>query len=259
MAPTPDHDTSREHRSHEDDWHDELARGLARLAHVTEQEELPTSHVRTKRRTHYYSARAPKRSMSVDERLVAQEREREQPAGGYAPKLQPSLRVETPRPEPAPATPGERPGRRARVLARFYGRRVMRVVMQLALIICICLAGERLADALPIDMPSNICSMIVLLLFLVTGTLKMESISAGADFLLDHMSVFFIPAAVAIMGSFDLIADNVVKLVLICLITTVLVFFVTSFTVSTVMNLMLRREARASAAAQSTQKEGPSC
>ena len=68
----------------------------------------------------------------------------------------------------------------------------------------------------------------------------MESISLAADFLLDHMAVFFVPAAVSIMGSFDLIAPNLAKLLAVCLITTVLVFFVTSFTVATVMNVMAK-------------------
>lgn len=123
-------------------------------------------------------------------------------------------------------------------------RKAWRITLQLALIMAVCLAGEKIADVLPIDIPGNICSMILLLLFLVSGVIRMGSIKDAADFLLDNMAVFFIPAAVAIMGSFDLLAGNIIKLVAICLITTVLVFFVTSFTVSTVANLMARREAR---------------
>ena len=194
---------------------------------------------------------------AADEELVTEELDRE---GGSAPgpfgvghamtrapRLQPSLRVAAPEPDASAPAAEASGGRRERVVA--VVRKAWCVFLQLSLIVCICLAGERIADVLPIDVPSNICSMIVLLVFLVSGVLKMECISEGADFLLDHMSIFFIPAAVAIMGSFDLIAGNVIKLVLICLITTVLVFFVTSFTVSTVMNLMVRRDERAAQAA----------
>ena len=198
---------------------------------------------------------------AADEEFVTEELDRE---GGSAPgpfgvghamtrapRLQPSLRVAAPETSgDAGEGPAQAPSGRARVVALV--RKAWRVFLQLSLIVCICLAGERIADVLPIDVPSNICSMIVLLVFLVSGVLKMDSISEGADFLLDHMSIFFIPAAVAIMGSFDLIAGNVIKLVLICLITTVLVFFVTSFTVSTVMNLMVRRDERAAQAAGTT-------
>lgn len=132
----------------------------------------------------------------------------------------------------------------ARRTAKRKAKKATRIVLELGLILAICLAGQQVSDLLPFDMPSNICSMIILLVFLVSGVLRMDNISDGADFLLDHMSVFFIPAAVAIMGSFDLLAGNIVKLIVICLITTVLAFFVTSLTVSTVMNLMMRRDAK---------------
>jgi holin-like protein len=123
-------------------------------------------------------------------------------------------------------------------------RKAFRIILQLGLILAICLAGEKISEILPFDFPSNICSMLLLLLFLVTGVLKMENISDAANFLLDNMAVFFIPAAVAIMGSFDLLAGNIAKLVVICLITTVLVFFVTSYTVSGVAKLMERIQGR---------------
>ncbi len=139
--------------------------------------------------------------------------------------------------------------RKALIRAHVHLHKAVRIILQIALIVAVCMAGERLADILPVDVPSNIVSMIVLLVFLMTGTLRMRNIADGANFLLDHMSIFFIPAAVAIMGSFSMIAPNIIKLVLICLITTVLVFFVTSFTVSTVMNLMARLDARKARAA----------
>ncbi|MBS5450541.1 MAG: CidA/LrgA family protein [Coriobacteriia bacterium] len=132
----------------------------------------------------------------------------------------------------------------ARRTAKRKVNKAVRIVLELGLILAICLAGEQVSELLPFDMPSNICSMILLLVFLISGVLRMDNISDGADFLLDHMSIFFIPAAVAIMGSFDLLAGNILKLFVICLITTVLVFFVTSFTVSTVMNLMMRHDAK---------------
>ena len=111
-------------------------------------------------------------------------------------------------------------------------RKAWRIVLQLALIMAVCLAGQRIADVLPLGIPGNICSMVLLLLFLVSGVIRMGSIKDAADFLLDN-----------------LLAGNILKLVAICLITTVLVFFVTSFTVSTVANLMARHEARATGGA----------
>ena len=129
----------------------------------------------------------------------------------------------------------------APAVPKSFAGRFVKICLQLLLIYAVCLAGEQIADMIPLGIPGNIVSMGLLLAFLISGVIRMESISLAADFLLDHMAVFFIPAAVAIMGSFDLIAPNLLKLLFVCLVTTVLVFFTTSFTVSTVMNLMARR------------------
>ena len=131
----------------------------------------------------------------------------------------------------------------APAVPKTFAGRFLKICLQLLLIYAVCLAGEHIADMIPLGIPSNIMSMGLLLAFLISGVIRMESISLAADFLLDHMAVFFIPAAVAIMGSFDLIAPNLLKLLFVCLVTTVLVFFATSFTVSTVMNLMARHAA----------------
>lgn len=198
---------------------------------------------------------------SADEEALRQEVAREgmgAAAGGpgSAPALQSPLRVNELKPGTA-------------MIQRLYSRplgetvvgglrRAARIVLQLGLILAICLSGERISQALPLDVPGNICSMLLLLLFLVTGVLKMENIGEASDFLLDHMSVFFIPAAVAIMGSVTLLTGNIVKLVVICLITTVLVFVVTSSTVSGTARLMaaLQRRSQRRADAAATARAG---
>lgn len=185
---------------------------------------------------------APELLDAVDEEAVEQEEARTGAPGHAAPTLQSPLRVN-------PLAPGSHTLQRAYSLPFSetvvnFVRKAVRIVLQLGLILAICFAGEKVSEILPVDVPSNICSMVLLLVFLVSGVVRMDSISDAADFLLDHMAVFFIPAAVAIMGSFDLLAGNIVKLVVVCLVTTVLVFFVTSFTVSTVANLMARRAER---------------
>ena len=190
---------------------------------------------------------SPVAPADVDASLACQEAAREGVPDGASPALQSPLRANELAGSGAIQRPYALPFSEAVVRGL---RRAARIVLQLALIGAVCLAGEKVASALPIDVPGNICAMVLLLVFLVSGVIRMESISDAANFLLDNMAVFFIPAAVAILGSFDLLAGNVVKLVVICLVTTVLVFFVTSFTVSTVANLLARRERRGAERAQ---------
>ena len=192
----------------------------------------------------------------IDEEAVAQAAAREG-IGAAVPLLQSPLRENE-----LNATSGALQHHYSRPVAETVVaavRKVWRIVLQLGLIIAVCLAGEQISDMLPIDVPSNICSMVLLLVFMLGGVIKMECISDAADFLLDNMAIFFVPAAVAVMGIFGQIEDVVIKLVLITFLTTIIVFFVTSFTVSTVANLMARSEVRAAekaaAAGQESQKE----
>lgn len=181
------------------------------------------------------SAPAPRPALTDDERSELLERIASLRDERDVPQLSSPLRV--------PESLSHLLGFNAPAAPRTFAGRVVKICLQLLLIYAVCLAGERIADMIPVGVPGNIVSMGLLLAFLLSGIIRMESIALAADFLLDHMAVFFIPAAVAIMGSFDLIAPNLLKLLFVCLVTTVLVFFVTSFTVSTVMNLMARSAA----------------
>ena len=181
----------------------------------------------------------------IDEEAVAQAAAREG-LGDAAPLLQSPLRENE-----LNSTSGALQHRYSRPVAETIVaavRKAWRIVLQLGLIVAVCLAGEQISDVLPIDVPSNICSMVLLLVFMLGGVIKMECISDAADFLLDNMAIFFVPAAVAVMGIYSQIEDVVLKLVLITFLTTIIVFFVTSFTVSTVANIMARSEEKKAAA-----------
>ena len=75
------------------------------------------------------------------------------------------------------------------------------LLAQLCLIMGVYAAGCALASVLPITLPGNILGMVLLLVLLGTHILKTKYISEACDYLIDNMSVFFIPAGVAIMGS----------------------------------------------------------
>ena len=72
------------------------------------------------------------------------------------------------------------------------------LLAQLCLIMGVYAAGCALASVLPITLPGNILGMVLLLVLLGTHILKTKYISEACDYLIDNMSVFFIPAGVAI-------------------------------------------------------------
>ena len=115
------------------------------------------------------------------------------------------------------------------------------LLAQLCLIMGVYAAGCALASVLPITLPGNILGMVLLLVLLGTHILKTKYISEACDYLIDNMSVFFIPAGVAIMGCVSLLEGNALKFALVCVITTVIVFLATSYTVMLVSRLTAKR------------------
>lgn len=113
----------------------------------------------------------------------------------------------------------------------------MKIMLQVAIIFTICLFGEGISSILPINMPGSVVSMILLFLLLLSKVVKEENIKETADFFLKNMAFFFIPAGVAIMEYFDLIKDKIFAFLLVCIITTVLTFAATAWTVIGVIRL----------------------
>lgn len=123
------------------------------------------------------------------------------------------------------------------------GKKGFIVAVQLALIVLIYCAGSFVSSLLPLDIPGNIAGMALLLCCLLTGILKARHVSEGCRFLMDNMSLFFIPAGVAIMGCAGMLAGSVLKFAFVCFATTVIVFLVTSSTVVAVSRILERRGA----------------
>lgn len=124
------------------------------------------------------------------------------------------------------------------------GRRGVRFAAQLAVVVAVYAVGCGLASVLPIHLPGNIVGMVLLLVLLGTGLLKARHVGDACDCLLDNMSLFFIPAGVAILGCVSLLEGNAAKFALVCVVTTVLVFLATSYTVMLVSRLLAKRGAR---------------
>lgn len=124
--------------------------------------------------------------------------------------------------------------------ARHAAETAGKFVIQLAFLIGVCYIGNAIAAAIPLGIPGNIVSMVLLLGLLITGMLQATKIDLVSSFLLKYMPVFFIPAGVSVMGCFPMIADHLPQFALVVLLTTVLVFLVTSLTVTAVIKIQAK-------------------
>ena len=116
----------------------------------------------------------------------------------------------------------------------------MKILKQLLLLLVICLAGEGVAQVLPFAFPASVISMLILFALLLTGVLKLTQVQDVTSFLTGNMAFFFIPAAVEILGNYKPVADKLLPLLCVLLLTTVITFAVTAGTVSLCMALQRR-------------------
>ena len=65
---------------------------------------------------------------------------------------------------------------------------------------------------------------------------KVEKVENLANFFLDHLAFFFIPASVGLMTSFVSLKGNIFKIILLCILTTIIVIGITGITVQFICN-----------------------
>jgi holin-like protein len=111
----------------------------------------------------------------------------------------------------------------------------LKYIKQFAIILIVCFLGDFLSDSLNLPLPGNVMGMLLLLVFLLAGVVKMAMIEDTTNFMLKHLSFFFVPAGVAIMTCFSLLEGKWAALIIISFVSTVIVAVVTGLTIQTMM------------------------
>ena len=99
----------------------------------------------------------------------------------------------------------------------------MKLFREAIIIFGIYLIGDLISKFLKLPIPVNILWMIILLILLCTKVIKIEQIETISNFILDHLAFFFIPAGVGLMSSIGIIKDTWIKLIIVCIVTTIIV------------------------------------
>lgn len=118
----------------------------------------------------------------------------------------------------------------------------MKIICQIAIIFTICWISQIVEAILRFPFPASVIGMVLLLILLLVRALKVDHIREKSDFLLSNMAFFFIPAGVSIINYFDILASNLIPLLVICLVSTLLTFAVTAWAVRLTRYLMDRRK-----------------
>lgn len=115
---------------------------------------------------------------------------------------------------------------------------------EIAVIFGICLISEGIAAALPVAFPASVISMILLLILLLSGVIKERHIHRVCRFFVGNMAFFFIPSCVSILEHVQTLSACLVPFLVISILTTPLVYFVTAKVIQLLMAARRSKEAR---------------
>lgn len=102
----------------------------------------------------------------------------------------------------------------------------MKYLMQILRILLLSFLGELLHMLISLPIPASIYGMVLLFAALSTKIIKLDQVKDAGHFLVDIMAVMFICPAVGLLGCWDLVKDNLVRILVIVVISLVLTFFV---------------------------------
>ena len=112
----------------------------------------------------------------------------------------------------------------------------MKFFRESILLISIYFLSEIISKLLNLPVPGSIIGMILLFVLLTSNIIKIEKVENLANFFLDHLAFFFIPASVGLMTSFASLKGSIFKIILLCILTTIIVISVTGLTVQFICN-----------------------
>lgn len=99
----------------------------------------------------------------------------------------------------------------------------MKYIRQFLWILLFSFAGELLKFVIPLPVPASIYGLLLLLLALVTGILRLESVKETSKFLIEIMPLMFIPAAVGLLESWEALSGILIQVLIATVVSTVLV------------------------------------
>lgn len=103
----------------------------------------------------------------------------------------------------------------------------MRYAKQFGIILLVTFLGEILKFLIPLQIPASIYGLILMLLALKFKIIPLSSVREVGKFMIEIMPMMFIPAAVGVLNTWDLLKPIFIPVLIITVISTVAVMAVT--------------------------------
>lgn len=99
----------------------------------------------------------------------------------------------------------------------------MKYIKQFGIILFISFIGEVLHYSLPFPIPASIYGIVLMFLCLIFHIIPIEKVRETGNFLVEIMPIMFIPAAVGLLDSWEIIRPSCVQYIVITVVSTVAV------------------------------------
>lgn len=128
--------------------------------------------------------------------------------------------------------------------SKFFAKVVspMKILVQIGMVFGLYWISQCIEYILPFPFPASVISLLLLLGLLILKAIKVEWVREKADFLLGNLAFFFVPAVAGLMNYIDVLKENIIAFLVICVVSTVLTFAATAAAVQMTIRLMNKRK-----------------
>lgn len=117
----------------------------------------------------------------------------------------------------------------------------MKYLKQFAMLFFCCVIGDILSVIMQGKLPGNVLGLAFLIVMLISGAFKTSQLDSASNFLLQNMSILFIPSCLQIFEIYADIKNEIIPILIICIATTFLTAFSVAVTVHIVYKLQHRQ------------------
>ena len=100
---------------------------------------------------------------------------------------------------------------------------LLAIVRQVAVLIVFSYIGNWITAALGLPITGSIVGLVLLFVLLKLGVIRVSWLETGANWLLSNMLLFFVPAAVGVLGHKELLSLSGIGLVAVIVVGTLIV------------------------------------
>lgn len=112
---------------------------------------------------------------------------------------------------------------------------------EVTIILLITYIGEVLSRFISTPIPGPVIGMILIFILLHSGILKVKHIENITSILLLNLAILFIPPGVKLISALDLLSGNLIKILILMVLTTAITMVTTGLTVQYLIKVMERK------------------